>query len=145
MKRPALSAYGLTYLATVLVVLSMSLPDAIEASRLPEGDPGRKGHALGALGMALGAGLFAIPTRLLLGLFPEPSSSSLVRFVRRLVFGMICGPLPVLLVFALSGGDASKDDLVGLGLVIGLTVGLVDGVVRDQVEPAAGSEDTLAE
>jgi hypothetical protein len=123
---------ALTWLLSFFVVAGCTLLDL--AGRITAGTQEKKaifGHLL----LAAVVALLSWPSRWLLQIFPEPSPSSPVRFVRRLLLGTICGVLPSALLAALSvtsGGDASAPGmLAGAGLLLGIVAALVDTIERD--------------
>ena len=132
--RRRLAAYGYTYLACSFLASGLVLADlSVEASRKEVAE---------RLAMCMMIGLFCVPVRMLLGIFPEPSSSSLVRAVRHPLFGLLCGPLPFFMIFGFLRAKGDQPDtgvLLGLGLLFGLVTGLVDSVMRDL--PARGGDE----
>ena len=81
-------------------------------------------------GLALA--LTSIPIRILMGLFPERSEDGLVRLLRRVLVGALCGPLPVMTVALLSGNGGSGEEVLFVGLLLGAIVGLGDTIGRDR-------------
>ena len=146
MKRPGLTGFLLSYLVVTLMALCGVLTEVVKETqqRLDSGDPVEAvGRVIQAILVSLLVGLLAIPVRLLLGLFPENSTSSGVRFVRRALFGMLVGPLPLLLILALSGGEGNAEELLSIGVIIGLAVGIVDSLVWDSKAATTPGEPPL--
>lgn len=122
-----------TWLVCFLLWSTVLLVNYASESATPEDGVGSvAGRLLGAAGLAL----LAWPIRLLLRLFPERSPHSLVRFYRRGLLGLLCGPIPLLLVLAFRATrtqvepDQASFFLV-MGLLMGFLVGLVDSIQRD--------------
>lgn len=127
--RPLLLSMLLCFLVTLLIAWMDALKKELPAQRI-------EGLVGGVLLAAL-LSLSALPIRLLLGIFPEPSQSSLVRLLRRFLLGVVCGPVPLLLVMAVVSSREdfraeSAEVAFALGLLMGGACGLVDAVVREE-------------
>jgi len=126
MKRPRLFAYVLTWIACAFLASSLVLKGL--------DTPARAGKVIEAWILSFTVSLLSVPMRMLIGIFPEPSSHSLVRLFRRLFLGTLCGPVPMLIIYGLLATTEKPpkfDDLLGLGLGFGVIVGLVDSIAWD--------------
>lgn len=136
--------YLRSYLAASMLVAIFFMADAIDSNHNAEqtGGDADPGKVLGALIGSLGLGLFAIPIRLLMGLFPEPSPHPFMRLFRRMLIGALCGPLPILLVFGLVQQNGQAGTLIGIGAIVGTMLGVIDSIVRDtdESQPDGGQE-----
>ena len=134
------AGFGYAYLACAMFAAMFILAEVYSDLRAAEEGEARPGQALfQALVAAAVFGLFAIPIRLLLCVFPEPSSHSLVRMCRRVVLGGLCGPIPVFVVLGLANREPHQDVLLPVSVAFGLIVGLMDSVVRDR-KPEPGDD-----
>lgn len=129
----------LTYLGSATLCLVFALAGVYQELRAATDDaPAQPVARLAqAVVLALVLALFSIPIRLLLGLFPEPSSSTGVRFVRRCMLGAMVGPIPVLVVLLLGGREAKLEELIPIAMLGGFVVGLMDSIVRDHEDREA--------
>jgi len=133
MRRARLAGYGYTYIACLLL-WSIVLGSHHLGGREEGQDPGT---ALGILPGAAAFALLALPIRMLLLLFPEWSESTAVRLVRRMLFGVLCGPVPPLIVMIAiaRSSPVDKDDAamaVVMGAAMGLLAGAVDALLLDR-------------
>jgi hypothetical protein len=134
--------YFLAWLLSSFAIVGLSLGDFTKKVVAGQEHGGAfAGHVLfGAI-----VALLALPILFLLRVVPEPSTSSVVRLVRRLLAGVLCGLLlgeVVAASIAASGrADATTEPmLAGAGALFGLIAGLVDSIALDDAGRARGDD-----
>ncbi len=146
--RPAARAIRQLYLrawllATLLLVMLGVMWSLNEAAKKPGGSP------FGAFLVAPIVALLTLPALWLLRLFPERSPSSWLRFLRRLLLGVVCGSFPSSILAALTAASDEQNavDSAGIvwvaGLLLGCVAGVADAMHLDAREAAARERDLL--
>ena len=144
MKRPRLSGFLYSYLLCALLVAGIMLGEVLDKQRIALEDGESISPLLDLIRTiltALALSLCCIPIRILLGFFPEASTNGVVRTIRRVVIGALCGPLPIMTVVLLSRGEARGGEVLGIGLLFGAVVGLGDSLARDDTRSRESARD----
>jgi len=125
-RRGRLRRYVHAWLFATFLVASLGVISSLDAKQA------EAGHApLKALLVAPVVALLVLPSLWLTRLFPERSPSTWLRFLRRLLVGVVCGAFAASLLVALIAkrGDAKSAELAGLVWVAGAAFGAIAGLV----------------
>jgi MFS family permease len=131
-RRPRLRPYVHAWLFATFLVAALGVIFSLDPKQAEAGNAPMK-----ALLVAPVVALLVLPSLWLTRLFPERSPSTWLRFVRRLLVGVVCGAFTASLLVALIAkrGDAKSGELAGLfwvaGAVFGFIAGLVDSLHVD--------------